>query len=167
MAFTDLYGLVNSPIKRGFKTGDNDDYGTLLMTINGFNGKPLIVQLLSDQDKVIKQAKTTKGQAEFFFLDASKYYMRLFVDENNNGVWDTGNYKDDRQPEPVYYYPDVIECKKKWDITLSWDPLRLPLYRQKPIKITKQRPDKEKTVNNRNEQRAKQKGLQYIPGVTK
>lgn len=167
MAFTDLYGLVNSPIKRGFKTGDNDDYGTLLMTINGFNGKPLIVQLLSDQDKVIKQTKTTKGQAEFFFLDASKYYMRLFVDENNNGVWDTGNYKDDRQPEPVYYYPDVIECKKKWDITLSWDPLRLPLYRQKPMKITKQRPDKEKTVNNRNEQRAKQKGLQYIPGVTK
>ena len=67
----------------------------------------------------------------------------------------------------MYYYPESIECKKKWDITLSWNPTRLPLYRQKPDKITKQRPDQEKKIAHRNEQRAKNKGIQYIPGVTK
>lgn len=166
-AFCDIYGRVNSPIKEGIRTGSDDDYGTLLMTIEGMGGKHVIAQLLDDGDKVVKQVRTSTGQAEFFYLEARKYYLRIFVDENNNGVWDTGNYEEGRQPEQVYYYPESIECKKKWDITLSWNPTRLPLYRQKPDKITKQRPDQEKKIAHRNEQRAKNKGIQYIPGVTK
>ena len=34
-----------------------------------------------------------------------KYGARLILDTNNNEVWDTGSYKDKRQPEMVYYYP--------------------------------------------------------------
>lgn len=162
-AFKDIYGLASKPIKQGFKVNSLDTYGTLLVNITSLHDLPLIVQLLDAQDKVVKETKTVNGVAEFYYLKPQKYYMRLIVDRNNNGKWDTGNYDSDQQAEEVYYYPEVIECKAKWDLTESWDPLARELSLQKPGAITKQKPDKEKKVKNKNVQRAAKLGIQYVP----
>ena len=162
-AFEDIYGLASKPIKQGFKVNSLDTYGTLLVNITSLNDQPLLVQLLDGQDKVAKEVKTSNGVAEFYYLKPQKYYMRLIVDRNNNGKWDTGNYDGDHQPEEVYYYPEAIECKAKWDLTESWDPMARELSRQKPGAITKQKPDKEKKVKNQNAKRAADLGIQYIP----
>lgn len=162
-AFKDIYGLASKPIKQGFKVNSLDTYGTLLVNITSLHDLPLIVQLLDAQDKVVKETKTVNGVAEFYYLKPQKYYMRLIVDRNNNGKWDTGNYDSDQQAEEVYYYPEVIECKAKWDLTESWDPLARELSLQKLGAITKQKPDKEKKVKNQNVQRAAKLGIQYVP----
>ena len=163
-AFQDIYGLVSKPIKQGFKVNSLDTYGTLLVNItNSFNDQPLLVQLLNGQDQVVKQVKAVNGVAEFYYLKPEKYYLRLIVDRNDNGKWDTGDYDKDEQAEEVYYYPEAIECKAKWDLTESWDPTARELSRQKPGAITKQKPDKEKKVKNQNAQRAKKLGIEYIP----
>lgn len=162
-AFKDIYGLASKPIKQGFKVNSLDTYGTLLVNITSLHDLPLIVQLLDAQDKVVKETKTVNGVAEFYYLKPQKYYMRLIVDRNNNGKWDTGNYDSDQQAEEVYYYPEVIECKAKWDLTESWDPLARELSLQKPGAITKQKPDKEKKVKNQNVQHAAKLGIQYVP----
>lgn len=162
-AFEDIYGLASKPIKQGFKVNSLDTYGTLLVNITSLHDMPLIVQLLDAQDKVVKETKTVNGVAEFYYLKPQKYYMRLIVDRNNNGKWDTGNYASDQQAEEVYYYPEAIECKAKWDLTESWDPLARELSLQKPGAITKQKPDKEKKVKNQNVQRAAKLGIQYVP----
>ena len=162
-AFEDIYGLASKPIKQGFKVNSLDTYGTLLVNITSLHDLPLIVQLLDAQDKVVKETKTVNGVAEFYYLKPQKYYMRLIVDRNNNGKWDTGNYDNDQQAEEVYYYPEAIECKAKWDLTESWDPLVRELSLQKPGAITKQKPDKEKKVKNQNVQRAAKLGIQYVP----
>lgn len=162
-AFEDIYGLASKPIKQGFKVNSLDTYGTLLVNITSLHDLPLIVQLLDAQDKMVKETKTVNGVAEFYYLKPQKYYMRLIVDRNNNGKWDTGNYDSDHQAEEVYYYPEAIECKAKWDLTESWDPLVRELSLQKPGAITKQKPDKEKKVKNQNVQRAAKLGIQYVP----
>lgn len=162
-AFEGIYGLASKPIKQGFKVNSLDTYGTLLVNITSLHDLPLIVQLLDAQDKVVKETKTVNGVAEFYYLKPQKYYMRLIVDRNNNGKWDTGNYASDQQAEEVYYYPEAIECKAKWDLTESWDPLARELSLQKPGAITKQKPDKEKKVKNQNVQRAAKLGIQYVP----
>ena len=162
-AFEDIYGLASKPIKQGFKVNSLDTYGTLLVNITSLHDQPLLVQLLDSQDKMVKQVKAVNGVAEFYYLKPQKYYMRLIVDRNDNGVWDTGDYDKDLQAEEVYYYPEEIECKAKWDLTESWDPTARELSRQKPGAITKQKPDKEKKVKNQNAQRAAKLGIQYIP----
>ena len=162
-AFEDIYGLVSNAIKQGFKVSSLDEYSTLLVNITSLNDKPLLVQLLNAQDQVVKEAKATNGVAEFFYLKPEKYYMRLIVDSNANGKWDTGDYDKARQAEEVYYYPGLIECKAKWDVKESWDPEATLLSRQKPGSITKQKPDKEKKVKNQNAERAKKLGIEYIP----
>lgn len=162
-AFVDIYGLASKPVKQGFKVSSLDEYSTLLVNITSLENEHLLVQLLNGQDQVVKETKAVNGVAEFYYLKPEKYYLRLIVDRNNNGKWDTGDYDKDQQAEEVYYYPEVIECKAKWDITESWNPTERPLDRQKPGVITKQKPDKEKKVKNQNADRAKKLGIQYVP----
>lgn len=161
-AFVDIYGTASKALKQGFKVSSLDEYGTLLVNITNMDDDyPLIVQLLNGQDQVVKETKAINGVAEFYYLKPEKYYLRLIVDSNGNGIWDTGDYDKDLQAEDVYYYPSVIECKAKWDITESWNPKEKALYGQKPYAITKQKPDKEKKVKNQNANRAKDLGIQY------
>ena len=164
-AFTDIYGRVSRKIKQGFKVKPLSEYLSILVNIADMQGKNIVVQLLDEQDKPVKEVRTNSGTAEFYYLNPKTYYMRLFVDANNNGRWDTGDYDKGLQPEETYYYPEAIETRANWDITLSWTPASLPLNRQKPQKITKQKPDKEKTIKSRNMQRAKQLGIKYMPQV--
>lgn len=152
-AFTDIYGRVSGGMKKGFRVRTLDSFGSLIMTVEGMADTAIVVELLDTQDRVVKSVRTSDGTAEFFYIKPATYYMRMFVDSNGNGKWDTGDYAAGRQPEEMCYYPERIECKAKWDISLSWNPLERAGDRQKPMAITKQKPDKEKTIKRRNEER--------------
>ena len=166
-AFQGIYGQVSNAVKQGIKVRTEDEYGTLAIEVSGVDADSIVVQLLDGSDKVVRQAVTDEYHvADFIYLKPGNYYMRAFVDLNGNGVWDTGVYDEDRQAEPVYYYQDEIVCKAKWDISRQWNLTAVPRYRQKPAKITKQKPDQEKKLKNRNIERAKSLGIEYIKDVS-
>ena len=162
-AFRDIYGTVTKAQKMGLKVPGNDTYASLLITINGMSGKHLLVNLLDKSGNVVKTDTVDNGQAEFYYLKEGDYYVSLIIDANHNGKWDAGDYDLKLQPEQVYFYPEKITCKAKWDMTVSWNPTEKPLYQQKPADITKQKADKEKKIQNRNAQRAAKLGIQYLP----
>lgn len=161
MAFTDIYGKTSAPKKQGFKVKTEDSYATILFDITGMADTTVVVQLLNSSDAVVKEAATDNGRVEFYYIKPDTYYARMFIDSNRNGIWDTGDYATDRQPETTYYYPDKIECKAKWDLTLTWNPVSRSLNLQKPMAITKQKPEKEKTITRRNQERAAKLGIPY------
>lgn len=163
MAFTDIYGLVSPKLKRGFKVRSLDEYSSLVFSIPQFTQKPVVVQLLNNNDEAVKQAALTDGTAQFYYVEPGTYYARIFVDDNGNGVWDTGEYSADRQAEAVYYYPEKIECKAKWDVNLNWNPAARPLNEQKPEAITKQKAEQQRQIMQRNIRRAEKLGIQYVP----
>jgi hypothetical protein len=79
--------------------------------------------------------------------------MRLFIDENGNGKWDSGNYENKQQPEKVYYYPRMLELRAMFEYDQDdWD-INMPAEQQKPLEITKQKPDKVREKRNRNAER--------------
>jgi hypothetical protein len=166
-AFRNIYGKTTNAIKQSIKVRQLEDFGTLSITVSGLaSDSNLVVQLLDSQEKVVKQQSPKGGVVLFQYVTPSKYYLRAFVDVNGNGRWDTGDYDEDRQPEDVYYYTDVTECKAKWDIKRTWNLTATPRYSQKPASITKQKADQAKKLQNRNAQRAKQLGIQYIQDKT-
>lgn len=166
LAFTDIYGLSSAPFKTGFKVRSLDEFASLFVNISGVDADSVVVQLLDKGDKVVMSSVTANGTAEFYYVRPGEYYMRAFVDANGNGKWDTGNFYEDRQPEAVYYYNSPFECKAKWDITKNWNIMSLPVSRQKPAAITKQKGDKKKTIRQRNAQRAREKGVE-LPSYLK
>ena len=161
-AFEDIYGKVTNAFKQGIKVKGEDEYGTLKLNISGVEDSAMVVQLLNGSDKVVKQTCVKNHTVEFKYLKPEKYYVNAFIDSNGNGVWDTGNYAEDRQAEAVYYYPKEIEAKAKWDLKLNWNVTALPVYKQKPEKITKQKPEAAKKLKNRNVERARKLGIEYL-----
>lgn len=158
-AFVDIYGRVSDKEKKGFKVKSEDEYGSLVVFIPSFKNKNIVVQLVDGSGKTEKEVKTSNGQADFFFLDTKEYYMKMFVDDNNNGLWDTGEYSSDRQPEEVYYYPKGIECQAKRDLRETWDPKKISLIKQKPQKLVKQKAESKKKIQNKNADRAEKLGI--------
>ena len=166
-AFQSIYGLVSKPTKQTLKVRKEEEFGMLAVNIAGVaDTVPVVVQLLDASDKVLRQARCEDRTAEFYYVKPASYYLRAFEDWNDNGKWDTGDYDLDLQAEPVYYHQEPVECKANVDVSRDWQVKARPRYQQKPAAITKQKPDKEKQLRNRNAQRAAEKGIQYIQGVT-
>lgn len=142
MAIKTVYGPFNRPLKREFTAKTLDDYSNLNVTLPGLEDVQAVVELLSSSDSPVYRTVKKKGesQANFKLLDPGSYFMRLFIDDNDNGKWDTGNPLDSIQPEEVYYFAKKLNLKKNWDVEQTWDITELPLDRQKPYAIKKNRP---------------------------
>ena len=162
LCFQDIYGLTSPAIKHGFKVRGEDDFSSFFLTLTGMKDSIVVAQLLDKSGAVIKTSTTRNGYAEFYYVNPNTYYLRIFVDRNNNGVWDTGNFDEGIQPESVYYYHEEIECKQKWDVSRTWNPNLRNLAQQKPSALVKQKGDKEKTIKRRNFERAKRLGYEII-----
>ena len=158
-AIVGLYGLHTDKVEQTVKVKKLDEYGTLLLNIVGA-GKGAIVELLDNAGKVLRtQPVNEEGMADFYYLNPNtKYYIRLFVDRNGNGVWDTGNFQEGVQPEEVYYFPKVWEMRANFEFEETWDIHALPLDRQKLDEIKKQKPEEQKKIQNKNAERAKKLG---------
>ena len=162
-AFTDIYGFASAPVKKGMKVRKEEDFTTITFHVASTEQAPYVGQLLDNGEKVVKQVSSPSGDLTFQFVKPGNYYLRVWVDNNNNGRWDTGNYNDDRQAEAVYYYPEKFECKAHWPFEKSWNPAMTSKQSLKPSAITKQKPDKEKKIKNQNAERARKMGIIYIP----
>lgn len=180
-AFETIYGLVSDAYKTGLKVNGPNVYSSLFVNVTGIpqiqtpdtlalssslsssekgdRVPSVIVQLLDGNDKVLNEARAENGTAEFYYLKEGEYYLRAFVDRNGNGKWDTGNYEEYLQPEEVFYFPEKVECRAKWDVTRSWNLTSRKLNEQKPAKLIKQKGDTKKKQRLRNADRAREKGI--------
>ena len=167
-ALESIYQLVNKSIKQGLKVGNPDDFSNLSIEVSGApvtsddSVAVVLVQVLDGSGKVVRQAPVVDGKAEFTYVKPATYYLKAFCDMNGNGKWDTGRYDIDLQPEPVFFFTEEVECKAKWDVKRRWNLTSTPRYLQKPQKLIKQKPDQAKRLKNRNLERAKQLGKEYI-----
>ena len=163
-AFTDIYGLVSKEYKQGLRVKPLDEFATILLQMSGLQEEKVVVQLLTQSEEVVQStAMEADGTAQFYYVDPATYYVRAFTDRNGNGVWDTGDYDADRQAEDVYYYPREIVTKANWDMTQSWNVTERKRNEQKPGKLVKQKNTQNKRkLRNRNAERAKQLGIDYV-----
>ena len=155
-AFVNIYGKRTQGIKKSIQIKSLDSFSTLFVNLQGTDSTA-VIELLNNSDKVVHRERADGNTASFYFVSPGIYYLRLFCDRNGNGVWDPGEYDSHLQAEEVYYYPKALELKAKWDVSQTWNPTATPLYRQKPEKITKQKPDKEKSTKNKNKERLEKK----------
>jgi len=146
-------GHHNNEIKQSIRTRKEEEYGTLYVHIQSPD-TGVVVQLLNNSDKPSHSVRTNAdGRADFFYLKPGSYFMRCFVDKDGNGEWTTGDYDAGRSPEPVYYLPKEIPVKAQWEVDQDWNLTKVPLMRQKPQRLVKQKPDKERKVRERNKER--------------
>lgn len=121
-AFTNIYGLTTPKMEKKFKTKGAEFYGRILINISNVKA-PLVVQLLKSNDKepIIQSQIIDKDQEVIFpYLYPDKYLIKIIVDQNRNGKWDTGDYLKHKQPETVYYYKSPLKVRSNWDAKEPW-----------------------------------------------
>ncbi len=118
-AVTDFTGHKNRDTLRAeislYKPSETGQYA--LTWTEAPKGKTFIVQLTDGKGKqVFRTLRTEKNRFVFKGLKPGKYRLRIIIDENKNGRWDTGDYLEHRQPEPVVIYPKIIEIRGNWQL---------------------------------------------------
>lgn len=147
-SFTNIYGDVNNKVNVNFSTKFLEQYGNLLLTVTGVPDKQkAYVELLDKSDKPLRMAPVIDQVAKFQDLTPGTLYARLFIDTNDDGKWTSGNFYDNQQPEMVYYRPQPLEIRVFTDHEESWDILQTPAIKQKPLEITKNKPEEKKRVD--------------------
>ena len=131
----DIYGACNNKLEAKLKLKSLNDYSTLTVQMKHFDPRAR-VQLLNEKDVVLKELPASNTGTVFQHLDPTTYYLRLYIDWNEDGEWTTGDWLQHRRPEPVYYYPAKLKLRANWEFEETFDHLALPQTESKPRSLT-------------------------------
>jgi len=134
----DSLGNEASMSKYTFRTKYDDDYAKLEVRFpEKYVSKKYLYMLCTEADTlyfkpiadtVIKLKKLMPGA----------YTMRIIVDENLNGKWDTGDLFLKKQPEEVIPYTEGVQLKASWEHLIDFEkPKLLPKKEASPEKRDK------------------------------
>jgi len=116
-ALTDYLSNTNDSIVYRQQVKPIADFASLNLTLDNADEFPLLIELIDEKFKVVKQTYLEANAPVFFeHITPGKYFIRLIVDQNKNKIWDPGNFLDKLAPERVVYYPSIIELRANW----SW-----------------------------------------------
>lgn len=131
-----IYGLKNNKLKFDFKTKSLDEYSTIKIIPATFDSL-LVFQVLDEKDKVIMSKQASKKGTKFEYLKPGNYYLRAYLDKNQNNKWDTGDISLRKQAEEVFYYSKKLSLRANWEFEETWDITAVPLLQQKPNELKK------------------------------
>jgi hypothetical protein len=99
-----------------FKTKPESSYGTAILRINGFQQFEHPVLLLIQDQKVKFSYPITQNLLRIDLLPPGDYQLKLLIDANQNGRWDTGKFMGKKlQPELVRNLNLILNIRSKWD----------------------------------------------------
>jgi len=116
-AVTNFFEHTNDTLNFRLNTKKPEDYGKLFVTLQGIKAYPIIVQLLTDKEKIVEEIYAIEPQKfNFINLLPGEYLLRIIFDENQNKKWDTGNFLLKQQPEKVIYLEFTNDVRANWEL---------------------------------------------------
>ena len=121
--FRDIYGRKNKSNTINIELPNTDKTGSITLNVKGVDESNYIVELVSsDKKQVFRTFNVDKDTKLYFpYLNAGQYTFRITEDRNRNGIFDSGNLLERKQPEKVILFklPDgteIIELPEQTDI---------------------------------------------------
>lgn len=140
-AITGLYGGTSAPAQKDLKIASATELGSLAITLTGHPTEhPLYVYLLSSKEEILATAQPdSAGLVSFTELAPGAYFLKLYVDLNENGSWDGGIYPA-TPPEPVRYLPQSVNVQARFATEQKWAYDGTPLAEQRPKDLEGDKP---------------------------
>ena len=103
--FTDINGFYNDSTEVKVTLPNDDKLSTISLLLTGVENKYIVDLLDEKRTNVIRSYNIDKDQTLVFpYVKAGKYSIRFTEDRNENGLVDTGNLLEHKQPEKVLFY---------------------------------------------------------------
>ncbi|HKK73806.1 MAG TPA: Ig-like domain-containing protein [Saprospiraceae bacterium] len=118
-AVSDIYGISNQDtVEANYRIGILEDYGNLIINVTDLDSTLHYRGELRQGDQLLDTfyiAEQSDFRYEKRTLQPQKYTIRLIEDRNQNRKWDTGDYLNRRQPEPIYT-KELEQLRANWDL---------------------------------------------------
>lgn len=118
-----------------YKVLNTEDFGVLRLTISlDTLPKGVILVLASGKREIFRKIIEKKTlNFELKNLLPGNYHLQLFVDKNEDGLWNGGDVFTRQLPEPIVLYPQEITLRANWELDIDWNiPLRDAMLRFTP-----------------------------------
>ncbi len=104
-ALKSLHGFTNDSLKFELFVPNEKDFGEEDLKISGLDSLTQYQIQLTLGELIIGDFSVTHTKTfnkTISFLKPDRYTLKVIEDENNNHIWDSGNYYKHRQPEKIY-----------------------------------------------------------------
>jgi hypothetical protein len=98
-----------------FKSKAETEYAQVKVKFTGVDLTKHPVLQWIEGDKVVLSAALTGNEYNVKLFKPGQYKLRILFDANQNGIWDTGNYWEKRQPEFVTSVDQTFSIKANWE----------------------------------------------------
>lgn len=126
--FRDINGFYNDSSEVKLSLPNDDKLSSLSLVLSNVHNKYIVDLLNEKRDNVIRSFIVENDKTLLFpYLRTGKYSIRITEDINRNGIVDTGNLLEHKQPEKVRFYklddgtflidiPEMSELEQHIDI---------------------------------------------------
>lgn len=117
-AVKDVFGNVSDSLGFNTKTAPKQNYGKLAVEIEGKWGSGTTLEIREKDKNTLYKSVKLKDQNKWTFdnMPPAIYQLRLKLDDNDNGIWESGSLLDRRQPERIINPKKDIEIRPLWEV---------------------------------------------------
>ena len=116
-----FYESIIKSYRFDFEGDKTENYGSLTITIENPPTHIFWLQMLNESGDVIYSKYGKESQITFNSLKPGKYQLRILVDNNENGIWDTADFANGEFAEDVYILDKKIDIRPLWEIRETWN----------------------------------------------
>ena len=127
-AFRDIYGNTNDTLVSTINLPKNERLSRIDLKVTGADGSSYVIELISQtREKVFRSYKILyDATLDFPYLEPGRYSIRIFRDVNGNGILDSGNIQERKQPEKVRLFTlpsgsNILELKEGMELEQKID----------------------------------------------
>ena len=103
--FRDVNGYYNDSTELKVTLPNDEKLSSISFEMSHVKNRYIVDLLTEKRDKVIRSFTVDSDQTVLFpYVKAGKYCVRITEDRNKNGLVDTGNILEHRQPEKVQFF---------------------------------------------------------------
>lgn len=99
-----------------FQTKRENEYGAVRLRFLNLDLSLNPILQFVQNDQVVKSYPMSGRDFATKLFEPGEYSLRIVLDENKNGIWDTGKFlREKRQPERIIFIERKVNVKANWD----------------------------------------------------
>lgn len=104
-----------------FEGDKAENYGSFTLNLINKPAQPFWIEIITKDNIVAYTKKSTSAANKFTELKPGEYTVRILVDNNENGMWDTADFTNQTSAEDFYIFDKALDVRPFWEIVENWD----------------------------------------------
>ncbi|WP_312769594.1 Ig-like domain-containing domain [Epilithonimonas sp.] len=123
------YNRSSESVRFDFEVAKPEDFGSFKVHLINPPAQKFWIQLLNEKNEAAYQQYTNQSEIAFLNIKPGAYKLRILVDNNENGYWDSADFATETLAEDVFLFKKVgekdvmskINARQMWEINENWD----------------------------------------------